>query len=296
MTASDIAIVTDSTCDLPADVAAEHAIHVVPLVVQLGSQSFRDGIDLSPAEFYRRLEQGQHGTTSQPSVGAFAELYRNLLSDHAAIVSIHISAKLSGTVASAASAAAEVDAKRIHVVDSKGASAWLALHALAASHLANSGCQTSEVLATLEELGARTVGYFTVHTLEYLHRGGRIGAAQAFMGSILQIRPVLALIDGEIQPVERLRAFERAVARIVHYIEELAAISAQGLCIGIAHASNPQLAQGVAQGLDHVAESLFVVELGPVVGTHGGPGLIGVCAYPAELAPLGFKPRSAGAH
>ncbi len=283
-----IAIVTDSTADLPPDLASERGISVVPLTVTLDGRSYLDGVDMTPARFYALLASSTgHPTTSQPSPGLFAEAYEGLLRDHDEVLSLHISAKLSGTYASAVQGAALVDARRIRVVDTQAVSMWLSLLALGAARLADDGRGIDGIVKTLDEVSSATAAFFSVQTLEYLRRGGRIGRAGALLGSVLQIKPILHIHEGQVAPLERVRTRERALTRMVELTR--GHDRGQGLCVVIAHAADPAAAQSLADRLQDCAETLVMQDIGPVVGAHAGPGLVGVTSYPADILPLGLK-------
>jgi DegV family protein with EDD domain len=283
-----VAIVTDSTADLPPDLAAARSVTMVPLTLNLDGQSLLDGVDITPAEFYRRLPTAStHPTTSQPSPGRFAETYKALLEDHEAIVSIHISEKLSGTVASARQAADMTDPQRVHVIDSELVSMSLGLVTLAASALAAQGADAATIEAKVLAMRPLVQTYFSVATLEFLRRGGRIGRASALLGSVLQVKPVLCIRDGLVTPLERVRTFERALNRIVQLTREVD--RGQGVCIIVGHAGAEADAERVVRELEPIAETLMIQPLGPVVGAHAGPGVVGVGCYPAGLLRLGIK-------
>jgi fatty acid kinase fatty acid binding subunit len=283
-----VAIVTDSTADLPRELAASRSVTIVPLTLNLDGQSLLDGVDITPAEFYRRLPRATaHPTTSQPSPGRFAETYSALLANHDAVVSIHISEKLSGTVASARQAADMTDPKRIHVIDSEVVSMSLGLVTLAASAMAGSGDGPEAIEAKVLAMRPLVQTYFSVATLEFLRRGGRIGRASALLGSVLQLKPVLCIRDGLVTPLERVRTFERALTRIVELTREVD--RGQGVCIIVGHAGAEADAERVSRELEPIAETLMIQPLGPVVGAHAGPGVVGVGCYPADLFPLGIK-------
>jgi len=285
---SRIAIVTDSTADLVPELIAEHAVTVVPLTVNLDGQSYRDGVDITAAEFYQRLQRSSsHPTTSQPSPGQFQEAYERLLADHAEVVSIHISAKLSGTLGSAQQAAKMVGDDRVHVLDSQFASMPLAALALVAARRAAQDAGATEVIEDVIRVRDELRCYFAVSTLEYLRRGGRIGSAGALLGSVLQIKPILAIEDGQVVPLERVRTHERALHRLVELARSLDRGS--GLCAVIGHAAAEPAARALAEKLEGIAETLIIQPLGPVVGAHAGPGTVGVAVYPAELFPLGIR-------
>jgi DegV family protein with EDD domain len=293
LSSSRVAVVTDSTADLPNDLAATRSISVVPLTLHFEGRTYLDGVDITPAEFYRRLPNATaHPTTSQPSPGRFAETYTRLLEDHTEVVSIHISEKLSGTYASARQAAEMTAHKRVRVIDSHVVSMSLGLVTLAASVLAAQGMDGASIQSRIEEMRDGVETYFSVATLEYLRRGGRIGRAGALMGSVLQVKPVLCIRDGQVTPLERVRTFERALNRIVELTR--AVDRGGGVCIIVGHADAEADAERVARELETVAETLLIQPLGPVVGTHAGPGVVGVGCYPAGLLPLGIKASASG--
>ena len=283
-----IAIVTDSTADLPSHLTKARSIAVVPLTIDLEGRSLLDGVDIRPSEFYRKLANATtHPTTSQPSPGRFAETYAQLLNDHDEIVSIHISEKLSGTYASAVQGAEMTDPKRVHVVDSRLVSMSLGLVTLAASAMAAKGESATSIAERVMAMREHVQTYFSVATLEFLRRGGRIGRASALLGSVLQVKPVLCIRDGLVTPLERVRTFERALNRIIELTREVD--TGQGLCVIVGHADAEADAERVARGLEDVSDTLMIQPLGPVVGAHAGPGVVGVGCYPAELMPLGIK-------
>ena len=283
-----IAIVTDSTADLPAQLARTRAITVVPLTLNFEGRSLLDGVDIRPSEFYRKLPNATtHPTTSQPSAGRFAETYAELLKDHDEIISIHISEKLSGTYASAVQGADMTDPKRVHVVDSQLVSMSLGLITLAASEMAAKGGDAANLVARISEMRDQVQTYFSVATLEFLRRGGRIGRASAMLGSVLQVKPVLCIRDGLVTPLERVRTFDRALNRVVELTRDVN--RGKGLCVIVGHADAEEDAGRVARELEPVCETLMIQPLGPVVGAHAGPGVVGVGCYPADILPLGIK-------
>jgi DegV family protein with EDD domain len=288
---NSVAIVTDSTADLPPDLARLRQITVVPLTLNFDGQSLLDGVDIRPDEFYRRLHSvTTHPTTSQPSPGRFADVYKSLLADHDSVVSIHISQKLSGTYESARQAAAMTDTNRVRVIDSELVSMSLGLITLAASSLAASGKDAAAIEAKVLEMRPSIQTYFSVATLEFLRRGGRIGNASALVGSVLQVKPVLCIRDGLVTPLERVRTFDRALNRVVELTREVD--RGHGVCVIVGHADAEADAERIGRELDSVAETLMIQPLGPVVGAHAGPGVVGVGCYPAELLPLGIKRAS----
>jgi fatty acid kinase fatty acid binding subunit len=283
-----VAIVTDSTADLPPQLLKQRAIRVVPLTLNFEGRSLLDGVDIRPTEFYRKLPNATtHPTTSQPSPGQFAEAYNELLLDHAEVVSIHISEKLSGTYASAVQAADMTDSGRVRVIDSHLVSMSLGLLTLAASEMAIKGSNADAIVERATAMRDHVQTFFSVATLEFLRRGGRIGRASALLGSVLQVKPVLCIREGLVTPLERVRTFDRALNRIVELSREVD--TGKGLCVIVGHGDAEADAERVARELEPVAETLMIQPLGPVVGAHAGPGVVGVGVYPAELLPLGIK-------
>ncbi|HKC19949.1 MAG TPA: DegV family protein [Candidatus Dormibacteraeota bacterium] len=288
MPSGKIAIVTDSTADLPSQLLRSRAITVVPLTLDFEGRSLLDGVDIRPSEFYRKLPNATtHPTTSQPSAGRFAETYAELLADHSEVVSIHISEKLSGTYASALQGAEMTDSKRVHVVDSQLVSMSLGLITLAATEMVARGDDASNVVDRVLAMRDRVQTYFSVATLEFLRRGGRIGRASAMLGSVLQVKPVLCIRDGLVTPLERVRTFDRALHRVVELTREVD--DGRGLCVIVGHADAEGDAERVARELEPHCDTLMIQPLGPVVGAHAGPGVVGVGCYPAEVLPLGIK-------
>lgn len=284
-----VAIVTDSTSDIPPQLARARGITVVPLTLNFEGRSLLDGVDIRPTEFYRKLPNATtHPTTSQPAAGQFAEAYSSLLQDHDEVVSIHISEKLSGTYASAVQGAEMTDSARVKVVDSQLVSMSLGLVTLAAAQLAVEGMSGGAISDKVTAMRGDVQTYFSVATLEFLRRGGRIGRASALVGSVLQVKPVLCIRDGLVTPLERVRTFDRALHRIVELAREVD--RGHGLTVIVGHADSEADAERVARELEPVAETLVIHPLGPVVGAHAGPGVVGLGCYPADVQPLGIKP------
>ena len=274
-----VRIVTDSTAGLSEAQKDELGIATIPLVVRFGADAFREGIDMSSAEFYERLTtDSQFPSTSQPSAGEFLELYRELAKDADSIISIHISSELSGTCESARTALRDEDLDAtVDVIDSRSVAIGLGHLAVVAAEMARHGSDREIIVEAIERLIPDLRIGFAVSTLEYLRRGGRIGGAQAFLGSLLRIRPVLHVHDGRVEPLDRARSFGKAVDRLIRYIDE-ESTGNLAYC-GIMHVRNED---GAAQLKDQVAsrfdvERWYEGELSAVVGSHAGPGLVGVC-------------------
>ncbi len=284
--AGRVVVVTDSTAYLPAQAAAELDVTVVPLHVILQGQSLAEGVDIDGSRVAQALQAGLTVTTSRPSSQAFVQTYRRLADEGAtAIVSVHLSGDMSGTVDSARSAAREVsaDGLDVQVVDSRSMGMGMGFGVLAAARLARAGGSPGDIARLAERRSLDASIYFYVDTLEFLKRGGRIGAAQAWLGSALTIKPLLYLVDGRLEPLDRVRTTERAIARLV----EVAAVDAKAgnAEVAVHHLDARARAQDVAQRLrDQIPDlgDVLVSEVGAVVGAHVGPGTVGVVIAPIE--------------
>jgi DegV family protein with EDD domain len=277
LTAENTAIVLDSTADFPEAPQRFPNWRVVPLYVRFGDESFRDYVDLDPQAFYRRLRDADRPpTTSQPTPADFLAVYEEL-AGFERVLSIHLSRRLSGTYESAERAASEAGG-RVRTIDSETASAATAMLALAVQRRLERGTTDEEV----DELVARFKGeaglIFTVDTLEYLAKGGRIGKAAAMAGQILHIKPILTLAEGEVLPVKKVRGSQKAYREFERAFAE-ATTDAPGLRVGIAHAEAPDRLEALRRMVQNVrpaAEIELATTLGPVVGTHAGPGTVGL--------------------
>jgi len=282
-----VAVVTDSTSYLPRELVAARGIREVSLYVSDGAAQRRE-LDVSDyARFYDDLRTARDlPTTSQPSVGDFTAVYEPLLAAGDDVVSVHISGGISGTVESARQAAAEVASRypgrRIEVVDSTVSAGALGLVALAAAGRAGAGGDAAAVRGAAEAAVGAMRFWFAVDTLEYLRRGGRIGAAQAWLGGALKIRPILTL-DGQITPIERVRTSRRAFERMVEYMRSRQADGADAWVVQ--HVQSPEVAARLVEQGHEIfdCEPAFVSEVGPVIGAHVGPGLVGVGGIPRAL-------------
>jgi len=269
-----VRIVTDSTADLTQEQQQAAGITVVPLNVHFGDQVFRDHVDLTTDEFFRRLKASpQLPRTSQPAVGVFEEVYRTLRQNGDEIVSVHLSSKVSGTYNSGLMAAKSVDEKAIDVVDSLSTSMALGFMALEGAKLARAGKDRATVTERLRGLVPKARVICVVDTLTYLERGGRIGHARALLGSLLNVKPILQLKEGEVVPLGRARGRPQALSRLVELLERDGHVSQLAIMHGAAPADAEQLRKRVAAsypGLD-----ILLTEIGAVLGTHTGPGVIG---------------------
>jgi DegV family protein with EDD domain len=289
--AAEVAIVTDSTHYMPREVAERHGLHTVSLYVRFGDPP-RDEPEASLPDFdafYDHLRSARElPTTSQPSVGDFIAVYEPLLEAGKDILSIHLSGGISGTVRSAEQARGQlaestgVAPDRITVVDSASVCAGVGLMAIAAANAAKAGADAAAAAERAREVRTELKILFAVETLEFLRRGGRIGGAQAWIGSTLRIKPILA-IENEVVPVERVRTWGRAFERLVSHLEALREDGNDVFVIQ--HIQAPDQAEKMAQRGAAIfgRPPEFVSEMGPVIGTHAGPGLIGVTALRHDI-------------
>jgi DegV family protein with EDD domain len=284
-----VAIVSDSTGYLPPGLVEENQIRLVSLYVNWEDSSERELDMPNFDEFYDRLRRVDRlPTTSQPSIGDFLEVYEPLVEQGYDVVSVHISGGISGTVEAARQAkeqlAEQAGSDRVTVIDSELACGGLGLVALAGAKAANGGGELGEVVERVQRTRADLKMWFAVDTLEFLRRGGRIGAAQAWLGSALKIKPILTL-DKEITPIERVRTGGKALRRLVEYAEQRHADGADAWVVQ--HIQAPEEAAELVAATEAVmgCPPVFVSEIGPVIGTHVGPGLLGVGGIPpADLA------------
>jgi DegV family protein with EDD domain len=278
LTAQNTAIVLDSTADFP-DAPARHANwRVVPLYVNFGTESYRDGVDLDAAQFYERLRSTPElPTTSQPTPADFLAAYEELARQYERILSIHIASTFSGTFQSAGTAAAELGGDRVRTIDSESASVAISMLALAIQRRLERGTSDDEVDALVARYRQEHGLLFTVDTLEFLARGGRIGRAKAFAGELMHVKPILSIRDGEVIPLKRVRGNRRAVQEFVETLQSQTE-DTPSLRVGIAHADAPErMAQleKMVRDLRPHAQIELKTSLGAVIGAHAGPGTVG---------------------
>ena len=283
-------MVTDSTSYLPDDLVVELGVHQASLYVTLDGEERRESEISGTAydDFYERLSKSKAGaTTSQPSVGDFRAVYEPLLAEGREIVSIHISAGISGTVGSADQAREQLieegkGGERITVWDSRSACGGQGTMVITAARAAARGLNAAEIIERVQRARDGLHMWFAIDTLEYLRKGGRIGSAQAWLGSALQIKPILTL-EEEITPVERVRTRRRAFERMVEFAREQKAAGCDGWVVQ--HIHEPDTARRLVDECRQVfdRDPLFVSEIGPVIGAHVGPGLLGFGSLPRNL-------------
>jgi uncharacterized protein len=269
-----IRIVTDSSCDLPAEMAAFHDIEIVPLKVAFGSDVYRDGVDLSSSSFYEKLHDSKGlPKTSQPSPSDFEERYSEMLErgDCSQILSIHLSSKLSGTINSASTGATGM---KVACFDSGTVSLGLGMMAIAASEMAREGVSLEKIKSRLEEMKKDQGLIFTLGSIEYLIKGGRVGRARGYLGRFLGLKPILSLQDEEVKPVGRVRSEGKALEKII----SLLPVNGRGYRWAIGHANYPLQLEMIREILRERfnAHDVLTGEIGPTVGTHAGPGAWGI--------------------
>jgi len=269
-----IMVVTDSTSDLPEQVVRELGITVVPALVQFGDKVFHAGVDLSTEEFYHKLQTNSvPPRTSAPSPGTFREVYSRLAHEAEAIISIHVSAKMSATYDAARLGSVDLKCP-ISIVDSQTASMACGLLVIVAARAAREGVSLSEIEEVIRTAVPLTVTYGVFGTLEYLYKGGRIGRAQAFLGSILKLNPILAIRAGEILPIARVRTRPKAIERLCEILR------ASGIPreMSVMSTTEPEEAEALAQRLSPLfpSERMYRASIGPAMGTYVGPGAVGV--------------------
>ena len=283
---SKTAIVTDSTAWLPKDLLAKYNITVAPQVLIWGEETLNDGVDIQPEEFYARIKTAKvMPTTSQVSIVTMQNIFSGLLDNGFDVLGVFVSSKLSGTIQSALQGREMLDkgAEKVHVVDSLSTAMAMGFQVLAAARAVADGASMAEAKAVAEKARDHTGVYFAVETLEFLHRGGRIGGAARLIGTALNMKPVLAVIDGRVEAIERIRTKGKALDRVL----ELVAEKTRGqspIRLASLHAHAPDEARAL---LDRAAKAMnaaesILTEVSPVVGNHAGPGTVGL-AYMAGM-------------
>ena len=278
-------IVTDSTADLSPELVERFGITVVPLTILFGDEQLRDGIDISSEQFFRRLaRESVLPTTSQPPPAAFAETYERVRSEGATeVLSVHVSAKLSGTLQSALQGAEGVSGLRFRHIDSGTVSLALGMGVLAAAAIAQEGGTLEAARAAAEDVIARTRLFFAVDTLEYLRRGGRLSRGGEIVGTLLKVKPILTIENGELVPIARVRTRPKAIEELLSLVSGLRPITH----IGALHATTPDDLRYLVDRLDGIAPDAKVLttRITPVLGVHSGPGLLGLAVVTAEASP-----------
>lgn len=276
-----IAILTDSTANLTQDQIDKHGIYTIPLSVVFGEESLREEIDISTEEFYKRLEGIEElPTTSQPAIGNFVQLYDSLAKEYDEIISIHISGNLSGTIDAATSAKGMVEGIKVHTFDTQLSAMPQGLFVLEAAEMIADGKNSTEILGRLAEMKETVRAYFMVDDLTNLHKGGRLSGAQKIIGSLLNVKPVLHLVDGFIVPFEKIRTRKKAIKRIFNRLDEAAKQGNVRKAVFI-HGNNEPSAIELQEKFSKKYPNIETIVscFGPVIATHLGANSIGVSWY-----------------
>ncbi|MCM3760920.1 DegV family protein [Alkalihalobacillus oceani] len=279
----NVAIVTDSTAYLPKEERERLSIYMVPLSVIFAEKTYKEELELTTEEFYKKLEGAEQlPTTSQPSTGQFVELFTDLKKQgYQQVVTLHLSSGISGTFQNALTAGEMVDGLEVHGFDSEIACYALGFFVREAAQLALKGAGVSEIVTRLEEIKATLKAYFMVADLGHLHRGGRLSGGQLLVGNLLKIKPILHFVDGKIVPFEKVRTEKKAIDRILQLLDQ--DLRSDGRYeVTVIHAMRPeaaeQLAADIRENYDNVVDVVISV-FGPVIGTHLGPGSLGISWY-----------------
>ncbi len=280
MDKAKVAIVVDSTAYLPQETIEQYNMHVIPLIVNWEGKSLKDNVDITADQFYQRLKTAKEmPTTSQPSPGDFKEVFDKAAEQAESIVCLTISQPLSGTYASAIAARQTIEGVPIEVIDSRSTTMGLGFMALAVAKAVAGGADYKEAAEAARALIPRMRVVFVVDTLEFLHRGGRIGGASRYIGSMLSIKPILHLDDGKIEPLSKVRTKKKAVAHMLKIMsDETSGKKTHAAVIHAAAAAEADQIFARVQG-QIAPEELFLTEISPVIGTHTGPGAVAVVYY-----------------
>ncbi|HHY45430.1 MAG TPA: DegV family protein [Firmicutes bacterium] len=274
-----VSIVSDSASSIPKELRRQYGISLVPIWVQIGSESLKEGVDLTVDEFYKRLDGPHMPSTSAPPPSDFVEVYRQLAKKVKDIISIHIASTASATFSVASLAAKSVPEANITVYDSGSVSMGVGFLVLEAARCALRGLKKDEILARLDSLKSRIFAFAAIPTLKYLRRSGRVSRGRAALASLLSIKPILEIKDGVIGVVDQVRTFPRALARVLDLAKGVA--GKRPAVVAVIHANAPDAANEFADRVKkHLnVRELIVEEAGPTLAVHGGPGLIGIVLY-----------------
>lgn len=275
---SKVAVVTDSTATIPVDMMEQYPLFEVPQVLIFGEEVLEDRVDIQPTQFYERLESDPiHPTTSQVTPASFQKVFGKLVEEDYDILAVLVSPKLSGTIESAKQVKAMYPDAAIEIFDSESVAMGLGWQALMAARAAKEGASLAECKEVAEKVKPLTGVVFAVDTLEYLHRGGRIGGGAKFLGTALNFKPILEIRDGGVESVERVRTRKKSLARVIRLVEERIG-GREPLHLATLHAKSEEDARWLLDvGCAHLnpIEKVYA-EVSPVVGTHGGPGVVGL--------------------
>ncbi|GAB6181616.1 DegV family protein [Desulfotomaculum defluvii] len=271
-------IVTDSTADLKEEIYSQFNISRVPLKVMIGKDVYRDGVEISPDQFYNRLMQGDLATTSQPSPGEFARFFKDKTTNGDRVICLTLSSKLSGTYQSACIGSGMATGQ-VEIIDTQSASWGVGLMAIAASRAVSEGKTYAEITKIINELTSKIKILFLVDSLQYLERGGRIGKAQAFLGSLLNIKPILCIRDGLVYPYEKVRGKAKGLERMIRIVEK-DTDGAEIVC-AVLGGGDPRARETLLQKTKERlnCREIWQGDVGPVIGCHTGPGVVGIIYY-----------------
>ncbi len=275
-----VAVVTDSVAMLPGQIARSFGIGVVPIILNYGNRSYRDGVDISPSKFYEKLRADEEiPTTAAPSVGVFVQAYEEALTTAESVVAVHVARELTSVCRSAEMAAASIGGGRVRVVDSRSATMAQGFVALSAARAGRAGADLETVVSRAEEVRSRVRFFAFLETLEYLRRGGRVGAAAALMGHAIQIKPIVHIVDGQVAPLARPRTRRKATQAMLDIMAE--EVADQPVHAAVLHAEALEEAHSLRERVEEAFTclELHVAELTPVMGAHTGPGLLGLAYY-----------------
>jgi DegV family protein with EDD domain len=277
---SKVALVTDSTTYMPPDLVQKHNISVAPQVLIWGDQTYRDGVDIESREFFTRLKTAKvMPSTSQVAVVSFQEIFQDLIEKGFEVLALLVSSKLSGTVQSAMQAKELMGStgEKVHVVDSQSVAMALGFQVLSVARALEDGASLQDAISLAEKSYQYTGVFFAVDTLEFLHRGGRIGGAQRFLGTMLNMKPILAIQDGRVEGIDRIRTKNKAHDRVLELtLEKISGRTPVRLATLHANAAeDAKIMLSRAEQALHPVESVFT-EVSPTVGTHAGPGTVGL--------------------
>lgn len=271
-----IKIITDSICDVPREYAERYGIRVIPLTVNFGDVSYKDGVDLTLEEFLAKLDKAEElPTTSQVPPGGFLEVYREEISVGNKVISIHGSSQLSGTYNSAVMAMEQIEGDDIRVIDSSAITLGAGILVIKAARLAEEGMGIDEIVREIEASKQRLKSLFILDTLKYLHKGGRLSLSASLVGSILNIKPVLTVVNGKMELFDKARGIKKAIALVMSTIKDNG-WTLDGKTIGINHIADPEHMRMLEEELkkEYNIKEIIRGEVGSVVATHGGPGAV----------------------
>lgn len=273
-----VKIITDSTADLPKELIKKYNIGVAPLMVNFHDGTFRDGIDLTPKEFYSKLKESKHmPTTSQVNPPVFVDMYKQELEQGNSVVSIHLSSKGSGTYQSAVNAKKSLESDNIEVVDSLGYSMGMGLMAIEGAKMSQEGASLHEIRDRVLYMKERMQYVFGVDTLEYLKRGGRLSPVKATIATVMNVKPILHVPDGEIDMLDKVRGRKKVLTRLLEAVDNIGG-NIEDQTLAIVHSECPEEAHIIKEMLENKynPKDVIISEIGCVIGTHVGPGTVSV--------------------